>query len=136
MNLQDLIIKIEIAISKLGINPGQAKQAEGQYNISKDQKVQIYVDAFEENGSVFFQILSPFMNIPSNNPTDFLKKLLSENHGLVEASFAIIDNSVYIKHTVEEKGQLTEDAVIVSLQRIAYYTELFSEKWDSGNTES
>lgn len=129
MNLQDLIIKLEIAISKLGINPGQAKQAEGQYNISKDQKVQLYMDAFEENGHLFFQVLSPFTNLPETDQPAFLMKLLKENHGLVDASFAVIDNTVFIKNTTEEKGQLTEDHILESLQRIAYYTELFTDKW-------
>ncbi len=129
MNSHELILKLEIVISKLGINPGQAKQARGQYTISKDQNVQIFMDAFEENEHTFFQILSPVMVMPETNPEALMLQLLKENHGLVDASFAIIDNSVFIKHTTEDKGQLTEERIMEGIQRIAYYNEMFQEKF-------
>jgi hypothetical protein len=130
MNTHDLILKLEIVISKLGINPGQAKQATGQYTISKDQNVQIFMDAFEENEHTFFQILSPIMQIPDTNAEALMIQLLKENHGLVDASFAIIDNAIFIKHTTEDKGQMTEDRIMESIQRIAYYNELFQKKFE------
>jgi hypothetical protein len=130
MNLQDLILKLEIVISKLGINPGQAKQAPGQYNISKDQNVQIFMDAFDENEHTFFQVLSPVMQIPDTNMEGLMLQLLKENHGLVDASFAIIDNSIFIKNTTEDKGQITEERILESIQRIAYYNELFQKKFE------
>jgi hypothetical protein len=130
MNLQELIIKLEIVISKLGINPGLAKQGEGQYSISKDQKTQVFIDAFEENGRVFFQVMTPIMTLSSKDKAEWTERLLKENHGLVDASFALIEDTVLIKHTTEYKSHLTEEGIIEHLQRLAHYNEVFSEKFE------
>jgi hypothetical protein len=133
MNLQELIIKLEIVISKFGINPGQAKQGEGQYSISKDQTTQVFIDAFEENGRLFFQVMTPIMTVSPENKQAWCERLLKENHGLVDAAFALIEDTVLVKFTTENKSHLTEEVIADHIQRMAYYSEMFLEKFKGGD---
>lgn len=128
MSIEKISAEIENAIGKLGIDPTEARtQNEGQWNISKDQKIQIMLDLWEEKGLLFFQVLTPVCEVGDANNVDFFKLLLSENHGFCEAAFTILDNGVYLKHTSDAEG-LTEEKILKLITRIAFYNEVFSEK--------
>jgi hypothetical protein len=62
--------------------------------------------------------------------TEVLQMLLEENHGLVQASFAISGNDILIKETLEATSFLGEEQLLMSIHRIAYYCEVYREKWN------
>jgi hypothetical protein len=128
MSLENLSKIIESAIAQLGMKPEEARtEGGGQWNIAKNENIQIMLDVWEEQGHWFFQTLSPVCPIGDENNAEFFRLLLEENHGFAEAAFTILDDGVFLKYTIEAEG-LTETHVINSITRIAYYNELFQEK--------
>lgn len=129
MNFENTIIKVESALTRLSINPVEARtENEGQWNISKDQNLQLMLDVWEENGFYFFQILSFVCPLGDENNAQFLKFLLQENHGFCETSFTIIDGNVFLKYTTDADDTLDENRIFKSITRVAYYNEMFRQK--------
>lgn len=128
--LEQLTIKLENALKNLGIDPQSAKVAHGQYNINKDKKVELMLDVWEQNERAFFQVLCVVNKINDLSRTEVLQMLLEENHGLVQASFAIAGNDILIKETIEATSFLGEEQLLMSIHRIAYYCEVYREKWN------
>lgn len=126
---QQIIATIESTLKTLGINPTEAKVNEGQYNISKDKSTEVLLDIWEEHERVFFQVLSPVTKLKNPNNADVLKMLLEENHGLVEASFAVAKDDIIIKETIECSAFFNQERAIATISRIAYYSETFRNKW-------
>lgn len=126
---QQIIATIESTLKTLGINPSEAKVNEGQYNISKDKSTEVLLDIWEEHERVFFQALSPVTKLKNPNNADVLKMLLEENHGLVEASFAVAKDDIIIKETIECSAFFNQERAIATISRIAYYSETFRNKW-------
>ncbi len=126
---QQIIATIESTLKTLGINPTEAKVNEGQYNISKDKSTEVLLDIWEEHERVFFQVLSPVTKLKNPNNADILKMLLEENHGLVEASFAVAKDDIIIKETIECSAFFNQERAIATISRIAYYSETFRNKW-------
>ncbi|MCA6436819.1 MAG: hypothetical protein IM600_14945 [Bacteroidetes bacterium] len=128
--LEQLTIKLENALKNLGINPESARIGVGQYNINKDKKVELMLDVWEQNNRAFFQVLCVVNKINDLSRTEVLQMLLEENHGLVQASFAISGNDILIKETLEATSFLGEEQLLMSIHRIAYYCEVYREKWN------
>jgi len=129
MSFESTVEKVENVISKLGINPTEARtENPGQWNISKDKNIQLMLDVWEENGFHFFQVLSFACPVGDEDNAQFLKFLLQENHGFCETAFTIIDENVFLKYTTEADETLTEERILKSFTRIAYYNEMFREK--------
>lgn len=124
-----IIQTLESALTQLGIHAGEAKLAEGQYNLNKDEHTEVLLDVWQEQERVFMQILSPVTKINDNKRTEVFKMLLEENHGLVEASFALINDDIVVKQTTECPADLSEARIIASLSRIAFYSENYRTKW-------
>ena len=119
---------VEGAISKLGLDAALTRtENEGQWNIAKDENVQIMIDLWEENGIWFFQALSPIGELGDENNASFLKLLLEENHGFCETAFTVFNNGVFLKMT-SEAADMDENRILKSITRIAYYNELFQKK--------
>jgi hypothetical protein len=128
MSFESICEKVENVIAKLGINPTEARtENAGQWNISKDQSLQLMLDVWEENGYLFFQILSFVCPVEDNSRPDFFKLLLQENHGFCETAFTILDENVFLKYTTEA-DTLDEERLLKSITRVAYYNEMFREK--------
>lgn len=120
---------IENSLKTLGLEPETAKVAEGQYNISKDKKVEVMIDVWEENERVFFQALSPVNQLTDTTRTEVLQMLLEENHGLVEASFSLAQNTIIVKTTIECSAFFNQERALNTITRIAYYSEFYQNKW-------
>jgi len=128
MELESLIEKVEKAMEKLGVKGAEARtENAGQWNISKDEKTQLMMDVWEENGYCFFQVLCQVCPVADDSNAGFFKLLLQENHGLCETSFTILEDNVFLKYTTEATD-LTEDHIYKSITRTAYYNESFREK--------
>jgi len=129
MSFESTVEKVENVITGLGINVAEARtENPGQWNISKDKNIQLMLDVWEENGFHFFQVLSYACPVGDENNAQFLKFLLQENHGFCETAFTIIDENVFLKYTTEADETLTEERILKSFTRIAYYNEMFREK--------
>ncbi|MEO6304995.1 MAG: hypothetical protein ABIP51_17670 [Bacteroidia bacterium] len=126
---QQIIGIIEATLKTLGINPTEAKVNEGQYNISKDKSTEVLIDIWEENERVFFQALSPVTKLQDPKKVEVLMMLLEENHGLVEASFAIAKDDIIIKETIECSAFFNQERAIATISRIAFYSETYRNKW-------
>jgi hypothetical protein len=126
---QQIISTIEGTLKTLGINPTEAKINEGQYNISKDKSTEVLLDVWEEHDRVFFQALSPVTKLQDPKKAEVLMMLLEENHGLVEASFAVAKDDIIIKDTIECSAFFNQERAIATISRIAYYSETFRNKW-------
>lgn len=127
---QQIISVIEATLKTLGINPTEAKINEGQYNISKDKSTEVLLDVWEENDRVFFQALSPVTKIKDPSKAEVLMMLLEENHGLVEASFAVAKDDIIIKETIECSAFFNQERAIATISRIAFYSETYRKKWE------
>ncbi len=128
MILKDITAIVEAALTQLGMPPEEARtENAGQWNIAKNAEIQIMLDVWEEQDHWFFQTLSPVCEIGDESGADFFRLLLEENHGFCEAAFTILDDAVFLKYTIEA-DVLTEEKIIKSITRIAYYNELFQEK--------
>ena len=128
MSLESLIEKVETALGKLGVTGAEARtENSGQWNISKDEKTQLMLDVWEENGYFFFQVLCQVCPLGDATNASFMKLLLQENHGLCETAFTIFEDQVFLKYTTEA-SDLTEDHIHKSITRTAFYNETFKEK--------
>lgn len=127
---QQILALVENTLKTLGIEPEQAKMAEGQFNINKDKNTEVLIDVWEENNRVFFQVLSPVTKINDVSRAEVLKMLLEENHGLVEASFALAHDDIIIKETMECSAFFNQERALSTITRIAFYCELYKEKWN------
>ena len=126
--MKALSIKVENVLTQMGIPAAEAKtENEGQWNIAKDENVELMLDVWEEEGHLFFQALSYVCDLPDENNAPFLKLLLEENHGFCETAFTILDGQVFLKYTTEA-DDINEDRIFKSITRIAYYNDMFREK--------
>ncbi len=128
---QQILSIVENTLKTLGIEPAQAKTGEGQFNINKDKNTEVLIDVWEENYRVFFQVLCPVTKINDVNRTEVLKMLLEENHGLVEASFALAKDDIILKDTIECSAFFNQERATSTIIRISYYCELYRKKWNS-----
>lgn len=126
--MKELIIKVENVLTQMGIPAAEARtENEGQWNIAKDENIQLMLDVWEENEHLFFQVLSFVCDLPDESNAAFLKLLLEENHGFCETAFTILDGQVFLKYTTEA-DTVDEDRIYKSITRVAYYNEQFREK--------
>jgi hypothetical protein len=127
---QQAVNIVENTIKTLGIEPAEAKIGEGQYNINKDKNTEVLIDVWEENDRIFFQVLSPVTKINDVTRTEVLKMLLEENHGLVEASFALAKDDILIKETIECSAFFNQERAISTITRIAFYSDMYKQRWN------
>lgn len=126
---EQIIARVEGTLKTLGIEPAEAKTSDGQYNISKQKDIELLIDVWEENNKVFFQVMSLLYSVTDTMEKDRFKMLLEENHTLVEASFALINNQIFIKEIIECSVFFNQERVLSSITRIAYYCEIYKAKW-------
>lgn len=127
----EIISRVEGALKTLGIEPSEAKTGDGQYNINKDQKTEVLVDVWADNERTFFQVMSPVTKVNDETRVEVLKMLLEENHGLVEASFTLINGQIFIKDTIECSAFFNQERALSTVTRIAFYSEAYMAKWNN-----
>ena len=121
---KQIIQVTEATLETLNINATDAKIDEGQYNIRKNDNTELLIDVWEENGSIFFQVISPLTHFEKDLENHILLKLLEENHGLIEASIAISDRTVLIKETICCNAFFNQEKALSTITRIAHYSEI------------
>lgn len=127
--MKEIITKVESMLTKIGLNPDEAKtENEGQWNIAKDENTEVMIDVWEEDGHTFFQAMSFVCEVPPDEQAEFFKLLLEENHGFCEAAFTVMEDNVYLKFTTEA-DEVDEDRILKNITRIAYYNDMFREKF-------
>lgn len=113
---------VDAAISDLGLSPDETKgEQPGQWNLKKG-KFDIMVDVWEQEKQFLFQVVSPLCTLPEENKEGFMLHLLQKNYGLSSLAYAIMDNSVFLKHTTE-MGSLTKENIVMLLTKTAFYAE-------------
>ncbi|MCW3077524.1 MAG: hypothetical protein JWO32_2133 [Bacteroidetes bacterium] len=127
---EEIIARVEGALKTLGITPSEAKTAEGQYNINKDEKTEVLIDVWSDNERTFFQVMSPVTKVNDETRIEVLKMLLEENHGMVEAAFTLINGQIFVKETIECSAFFNQERALSAITRIAFYSEAYMSKWN------
>jgi hypothetical protein len=120
--IQDYYNLVDAAITELGLSPEETKGDQpGQWNLKKGQ-FDIMVDVWEQEKQFLFQVVSPLCTMPEENKEAFMLHLLQKNYGLSSLAYAIMDDSVFLKHTTE-MGPLTKENIVMLLTKTAFYAE-------------
>jgi hypothetical protein len=67
-------------------------------------------------------VVSPLCTLPDENKEGFMLHLLQKNYGLSSLAYAIMEDSVFLKHTTE-MASLTKENIIALLTKTAFYAE-------------
>ncbi|MBK9283922.1 MAG: hypothetical protein IPM51_06325 [Sphingobacteriaceae bacterium] len=127
--INQAILKVESSLKNLGVNPEEAKTDEGQYSIRKDNSTEVLIDVWAQNELVFIQVMSPITINPNAAVLTNLELLLEENHNLVEASFTFLNKTLFVKETYEFNALFTLDRIMQAINRIAFYSQAYTNKW-------
>ncbi len=113
---------VDDAIAELGLNPGETRgEQPGQWNLKKGD-FDIMIDVWEQEKHFLFQIVSPLCSLPDDNKEEFLLYLLQKNYGMSSLAYAIMEDSVFLKHTTEAHS-LTKENIVALLTKTAFYAE-------------
>jgi hypothetical protein len=113
---------VDDAIIDLGLNADETKgDLPGQWNLKKG-KFDIMLDVWEQEKQFLFQVVSPLCTLPDENKEGFMLHLLQKNYGLSSLAYAIMEDSVFLKHTTE-MASLTKENIIALLTKTAFYAE-------------
>jgi len=114
---------VDAAIADLGLNPDEVRgEHPGQWNLKKG-KFDIMVDVWEQENQILFQIVSPLCSLPDENREAFLIHILQKNYGMSSLAYAIMEDSVFLKHTTEA-NTLTKELILLLLSKTAFYAEM------------
>jgi hypothetical protein len=119
---------VEEGIRMANVKPEQCRsKTAGQWNLQR-LKTDIWVDLWymEEEGKTYFQVMTPLVEVPTENTQEFLQELLDLNYQLVSGAFVTYKNGVYVKITLDAET-ITPDLIFILLNRIGHYGKLFEE---------
>ncbi len=113
---------VDEAIVALGLNVEEIRgEQPGQWNLKKG-KFDIMVDVWEQENQFLFQIVCPLCGLPPEHKEGFMLHLLQKNYGLSSLAYAVMEDSVFLKHTTEATT-LTKDTIVMLLTKTAFYAE-------------
>jgi hypothetical protein len=113
---------VDECIAALGINAEETRgEQPGQWNLRKGE-FDIMVDVWEQEKQFLFQVVCPLCNLPDTNKEAFMLFLLQKNYGMSSMAYAVMEDSVYLKHTTE-MNTLTKENIIMLLTKTAFYAE-------------
>lgn len=113
---------VDDAVAELGLSPEETKgEQPGQWNLKKG-RFDIMVDVWEQEKQFLFQIVAPLCGLPKENKEGFMLNLLQKNYGLSSLAYAVMEDSVFLKHTTE-MGSLTKENIVMLLTKTAFYAE-------------
>lgn len=122
MMLENYYKLVDEAVATLGLNVEEIRgEQAGQWNLKKG-RFDIMVDIWEQENQFLFQIVCPLCGIPSENREHFLLYLLQKNYGLSSITYAVMEDTIFLKYT-SEATTLTADAIVSLLTKTAFYAE-------------
>jgi hypothetical protein len=119
---------IEQALTALNIAPATARGEQlGQWNLQHGS-AQVWIDCWhiERQGRAYYQVMSPVMEIPSDNTGQLMEELLHLNDKLFGVSFSLYKGLVWMKTIRECRGMDAEEAQNI-LARIATYANMYDD---------
>jgi hypothetical protein len=137
MDLNELFITVDDAIEKMGINPGDAKNAgEGQWFLMNED-MPIYLDAWAEKESnpwnyfkfetdpTIFQITVPFCYGPTLKKVEFFEELLTVNLNLQYGKFSYNPAENIVALVFRQPGSsIQSQAIRDVIDSLGYYAEM------------
>jgi hypothetical protein len=127
-DLNKYYLIVEEGIRLAGVDPELCRSnQEGQWNLKRGE-TELWVDLWyvEEENHTYFQVMTPLVSIPEENKEAFYRELLDLNYQMIGSHFVTYKDGVYIKIT-KEAETLTSDELVLILNRIGYYGEVFEE---------
>lgn len=137
MNLNELTIRVEEAISAIGVQPEECRGDEsGQWMLMRDD-MPIYLDAWEDQESnpwnyftfntdrTAFQISVPFCHAPTLKRDEFMEEMLVVNLNLLYGKFAYNakDNVMALVYRIPGSA-LQTDTLQQVVDGLCYYAEM------------
>lgn len=113
---------VDEAITALGLNPDETRgEQAGQWNLKKG-RFDIMIDVWEQENHFLFQVVCPLCMLPDENREAFMSHMLQKNYGMSSLAYAIMEESVFLKHTTE-MNMLTKENITSLLTKTAFYAE-------------
>jgi hypothetical protein len=119
---------VEEGIRQAGVDPELCRsQTEGQWNLKRHES-DVWVDVWpvEQEGRTYFQVMTPLVEIPTEDNERFYRELLDLNYQMVGASLVTYKNGAYVKFT-GEVDFLTAELMAVVMNRVGYYGQVFEQ---------
>ncbi len=131
MSLEKYYQMVDNVIKNLGVDPSACRgEQPGQWNLKRGS-ASVWVDIWnietETGPRGYFQVMSPVLELPANNLSDFCKELLEINHTLYGVAFTINKNWCYIK-IIREVDGLDESEVSAMMNRVGFYADDYDDK--------
>lgn len=124
-----LLEMVESAIIKLELDPATVRGEEkGQWNLFTGD-IEVWIDLMPapEGEGMYFQVMSPFCEIPSNLKEQFLSNILKLNYTMIESCFVLFEGGVYLR-VIREIEFLNQDQCFYAINRIGYYATKFKQE--------
>lgn len=119
---------VEACIREIGLEPSTVRSEKpGQWNLQKGS-APVWVDVFydDHNKCSYIQMLSPVVEVPSNNTIAFYEEVLKKGHDLFGVAFTQFDKWLYIK-SIRECENLQQSEVMAMLNRVGVYADDFDD---------
>ena len=128
--VSEYLERVEEALTLAGVEASASRSTtEGQWNLKRND-IEVWIDLWdaEDQGKVYFQVMSPLTHIPEGeNLAAFLRELLDINYQVIEAYLVTFKNGCYVK-TIREAEHMTKESIFLSIYRVGYYAEQFQQK--------
>lgn len=122
-NIEDYFKVIEAAITELGVEPDKCRdeKEQGAWALSNGQQ-EVWLDCWhiEAEDQVYFQALSPVLEIPNDMDAPFYREVLEINYNLFGVAFGVYKNMLAIKVIREAKG-MDKDECRAMITRVGNY---------------
>lgn len=119
---------VEACIREIGIEPSTVRnEKQGQWSLQKGS-APVWVDVFydDNNKCAYIQMMSPIVEVPSNNTIAFYEEILKKGHDLFGVGFTQFDKWVYIK-SIRECKNLQQSEAMAMLNRVGVYADEFDD---------
>lgn len=120
---------IEDSIARIGLDPANAKgQHTGQWLITKGTaKIALDLFVFQQEGPLFFSVMSPIMKLPKSNLEKLLLELLQLNHSMAGLAFTIHGDLIFVRALREAAGMDAQEAMNLIL-RVGNSADFYDEE--------
>jgi hypothetical protein len=120
--LENYFLIVEDAIKMLEVEPETTRGNEaGQWNLLTGE-LEVWVDVMPapETNVHYFQVMTPFCQIPPENADSFMLEILKRNYQMIDSSFTIFNGGIYLR-CIKDMIYLDAEQCFVAINRIGYY---------------